>query len=102
MLAVGEWSTTCNLRGVTKGVDKFATAIGLIVNLDVEAGGGAPAREVDADRRQRAGGVALGDADGQPRIGARGRVDLDLRGADDAGVGAERCRLLVACRDDHG
>jgi hypothetical protein len=36
VIAEGEWSTTCNLLGVTKAVDKFATAIGLIVNVEVE------------------------------------------------------------------
>ena len=35
-LTQGEWSTTCNLLGVTKTVDKFATAIGLIVNMNVD------------------------------------------------------------------
>ncbi len=37
VIAEGEWSTTCNLLGITKAVDKFATAIGLIVNLCLES-----------------------------------------------------------------
>jgi hypothetical protein len=32
-LAEGEWSPTCKMLGVTKTVDRFATAIGLIVNM---------------------------------------------------------------------
>ena len=32
-IAEGEWSATCKKLGVTKTVDRFATAIGLIVNM---------------------------------------------------------------------
>jgi len=36
VIAEGEWSTTCSLLGITKAVDKFATAIGLIVNMHLD------------------------------------------------------------------
>ena len=36
VIAEGEWSTTCNLLGITKVVARFATAIGLIVNMRLE------------------------------------------------------------------
>lgn len=36
VIAEGEWSTTCNLLGIAKTVDKFATAIGLVVNMQLE------------------------------------------------------------------
>ena len=35
-LAEGEWSPTCKRLGVTKTVDRFATAIGLVVNLELD------------------------------------------------------------------
>ena len=33
VLAEGEWSTTCSKLGVTKSIDRFAQAIGLVVNM---------------------------------------------------------------------
>ena len=35
-LAEGEWSPTCKRLGVTKIVDRFATTIGLVVNLELD------------------------------------------------------------------
>mmetsp|Transcript_25558 Transcript_25558/g.64966 ORF Transcript_25558/g.64966 Transcript_25558/m.64966 type:complete len:456 (-) Transcript_25558:303-1670(-) len=35
-LAEGEWSPTCKRLGVTKTVDRFATAIGLVINMRVD------------------------------------------------------------------
>ena len=37
VISEGEWSSTCNLLGVTKLVDRFATAIGLVANIEREA-----------------------------------------------------------------
>jgi len=38
IVAEGEWSQTCKRLGVTKTVDRFATAIGLVANLEVTKG----------------------------------------------------------------
>ena len=33
LLAEGEWSTTCTKLGVTKSIDRFTQAIGLVINM---------------------------------------------------------------------
>ena len=36
LLAEGEWSPTCKLLGVTKSIDRFTQAIGLVINLALD------------------------------------------------------------------
>ena len=36
LLAEGEWSPTCKRLGVTKSIDRFTTAIGLVINMVID------------------------------------------------------------------
>ena len=36
LLAEGEWSATCKRLGITKSIDRFSTAIGLVINMVID------------------------------------------------------------------
>ena len=64
VIAEGEWSPTCKQLGVTKTIDRFATAIGIVVNLvldpDDPACKSLKSFVQQAGRTQVAGGRTLG------------------------------------------
>ena len=63
LLAEGEWSTTCTKLGVTKSIDRFTQAIGLVINMVLD-----PKEPLTKDPKMRSSTISPLDATGKALI----------------------------------
>ena len=96
VLAEGERSPTCKSLGVTKTVDRFATAIGLVVNLQREgpAGGGSTGGG-STGGGSTGGGSTGGGSTREPRSFVSDALGEKVRALTARGITCENLEFLV-------